>query len=219
MFNNVYIFYFCLGQWIVWCIYVGHCWSCWTSLFCCFSQSTIFNWKFATIIIIIIWKIGSCGRWWINVGQRMWQNNSGTELLYLTCVWGLNCLLCVTGVCYFARLQFVGIGWSSTRVARRFVHCQTCRTHLNEKKTFNNSIVILCCFRWFQLESGYVVAGGGAVEAALSIYLEDFAKSLGSREQVTHLSIFEKKISTKIQFYIYAIGCNCRVCTRIVGHS
>jgi len=34
------------------------------------------------------------------------------------------------------------------------------------------------------LESGYVVAGGGAVEAALSIYLEDFAKSLGSREQV-----------------------------------
>ena len=35
------------------------------------------------------------------------------------------------------------------------------------------------------LESGYVVAGGGAVEAALSIYLDDFAKSLGTREQVT----------------------------------
>jgi T-complex protein 1 subunit alpha len=34
------------------------------------------------------------------------------------------------------------------------------------------------------LESGYVVAGGGAVEVALSVYLEDFAKSLGSREQL-----------------------------------
>jgi len=28
------------------------------------------------------------------------------------------------------------------------------------------------------LESGYVVAGGGAVEIALSIYLDDFAKTL-----------------------------------------
>ena len=34
------------------------------------------------------------------------------------------------------------------------------------------------------LESGHVVAGGGAVEVALSVYLEDFAKSLGSREQL-----------------------------------
>lgn len=34
------------------------------------------------------------------------------------------------------------------------------------------------------LESGYIVAGGGAVEVALSVYLEDFAKSLGSREQL-----------------------------------
>ena len=33
------------------------------------------------------------------------------------------------------------------------------------------------------LESGRVVAGGGAVEAALSIYLEDFSKTLGTREQ------------------------------------
>lgn len=33
------------------------------------------------------------------------------------------------------------------------------------------------------LESSSVVAGGGAVEAALSIYLENFAHTLGSREQ------------------------------------
>ena len=34
------------------------------------------------------------------------------------------------------------------------------------------------------LESGRVVPGGGAVEAALSIYLESFATTLGSREQL-----------------------------------
>ncbi|XP_031502084.1 T-complex protein 1 subunit alpha [Nymphaea colorata] len=34
------------------------------------------------------------------------------------------------------------------------------------------------------LESNAVVAGGGAVEAALSVYLEHFATSLGSREQL-----------------------------------
>ncbi|KAL7410693.1 putative t-complex protein 1 alpha subunit (tcp-1-alpha) [Mrakia frigida] len=34
------------------------------------------------------------------------------------------------------------------------------------------------------LESGFVVPGGGAVEAALSIYLENFATTLGSREQL-----------------------------------
>ena len=34
------------------------------------------------------------------------------------------------------------------------------------------------------LESGAVVPGGGAVEAALSIYLENFATTLGSREQL-----------------------------------
>lgn len=34
------------------------------------------------------------------------------------------------------------------------------------------------------LESNQVVTGGGAVEVALSIYLDDFARSLGSREQL-----------------------------------
>jgi len=34
------------------------------------------------------------------------------------------------------------------------------------------------------LESGKVVAGGGSVEAALSIYLENMATTLGSREQL-----------------------------------
>ncbi len=32
------------------------------------------------------------------------------------------------------------------------------------------------------LESNSVVAGGGAVEVALAVYLDDFARSLGSRE-------------------------------------
>ena len=34
------------------------------------------------------------------------------------------------------------------------------------------------------LESGKVVAGGGAVEAGLSVHLEGFATTLGSREQL-----------------------------------
>jgi len=34
------------------------------------------------------------------------------------------------------------------------------------------------------LESNSIVAGGGSVEVALSVYLDDFARSLGSREQL-----------------------------------
>ncbi|GMG56217.1 unnamed protein product [Ambrosiozyma monospora] len=34
------------------------------------------------------------------------------------------------------------------------------------------------------LESGHVVPGGGAVESALNIYLENFATTVGSREQL-----------------------------------
>ena len=34
------------------------------------------------------------------------------------------------------------------------------------------------------LESGSVVAGGGAVEMALNVYLEDFSRSLESKEQI-----------------------------------
>jgi len=35
------------------------------------------------------------------------------------------------------------------------------------------------------LESGYVVPGGGCIEVALSIYLEAFAKTLGTKEQIS----------------------------------
>lgn len=35
------------------------------------------------------------------------------------------------------------------------------------------------------LESGFVVAGGGAVEMALNIHLDDFARSLDSNEQIS----------------------------------
>lgn len=34
------------------------------------------------------------------------------------------------------------------------------------------------------LESNSIVAGGGAVEVGLSVYLDDFARTLGSREQL-----------------------------------
>merc|ERR1712078_590371 len=34
------------------------------------------------------------------------------------------------------------------------------------------------------LESNSIVAGGGSVEVALSVYLDDFARTLGSREQL-----------------------------------
>ncbi len=40
------------------------------------------------------------------------------------------------------------------------------------------------------LECGYVVAGGGACEIALSIYLEDFAKTLASKEQIAIAEYF-----------------------------
>merc|ERR1719276_299861 len=34
------------------------------------------------------------------------------------------------------------------------------------------------------LESNSIVAGGGSVEVALSVFLDDFARTLGSREQL-----------------------------------
>lgn len=38
---------------------------------------------------------------------------------------------------------------------------------------------------WIETDSfEQIVAGGGAVEAALSVYLENFAKNLGSLEQM-----------------------------------
>jgi len=48
----------------------------------------------------------------------------------------------------------------------------------------DRSIHDALCIVQRTLESNYVVPGGGAVEAALSIYLENFATTLGSREQL-----------------------------------
>eukprot|EP01121_Diplochlamys_sp_Union-15-3_P003798 TRINITY_DN1373_c0_g1_i2.p1 TRINITY_DN1373_c0_g1~~TRINITY_DN1373_c0_g1_i2.p1 ORF type:complete len:163 (-),score=26.96 TRINITY_DN1373_c0_g1_i2:12-500(-) len=42
---------------------------------------------------------------------------------------------------------------------------------------------VLCAIKR-TLESGYVIPGGGAVEAALAMHLESFAKTMGSREQL-----------------------------------
>lgn len=53
--------------------------------------------------------------------------------------------------------------------------------HLDE---MDRSIHDAMCIVQKTLESGKVVPGGGAVEAALSIYLENFATTLGSREQL-----------------------------------
>lgn len=41
------------------------------------------------------------------------------------------------------------------------------------------------------LESNSVVAGGGAVEAALSIYLEDYANTIATREQLAIIEFAE----------------------------
>jgi len=53
------------------------------------------------------------------------------------------------------------------------------------------------------LESNSIVAGGGSVEVALSVYLDDFARSLGSREQ---LAIAEFSESLNIIPKILAIN-------------
>ena len=66
-------------------------------------------------------------------------------------------------------------------------HCQTIIIRganeymLDEvQRSMNDSLNVV---KWI-LESNSVVAGGGAVEAALSVYLDDFAWTLGSREQL-----------------------------------
>jgi len=52
------------------------------------------------------------------------------------------------------------------------------------------------------LESGQVVAGGGAVDVALSIYLEQFSKQYSSKEQIAisefseALNVIPKTLST-----------------------
>lgn len=45
------------------------------------------------------------------------------------------------------------------------------------------------------LESNALVAGGGAVEAALSVYLDDFARTLGTREQLAVAEFAEALLS------------------------
>lgn len=54
-------------------------------------------------------------------------------------------------------------------------------SHLDE---MDRSLHDVMCVVKRVLESKSVVAGGGSVEAALSVYLESFAKTLGTREQL-----------------------------------
>jgi T-complex protein 1 subunit alpha len=53
------------------------------------------------------------------------------------------------------------------------------------------------------LESNSIVAGGGAVEVALHVYLDNFARTLGSREQ---LAIAE--FSEALQIIPKTLACN-----------
>lgn len=86
------------------------------------------------------------------------------------------------------------------------MHCQLSRELLNQirypayvafillwlkskccfRLSFSNEVFLFClpCALFFYIYKIQVVAGGGAVEAALSVYLEYLATTLGSREQL-----------------------------------
>lgn len=53
----------------------------------------------------------------------------------------------------------------------------SCAIKVNKNEKIYSSY---CCDLWQKQE----VAGGGAVEAGVSVYLENLAKTLGSREQL-----------------------------------
>jgi hypothetical protein len=65
------------------------------------------------------------------------------------------------------------------------------------------------------MESGSVVPGGGAVETALSIYLENFATTLVSWPGVLSLSNCVNTATTGKQ----RTTCDCRVCCRALDYS
>jgi len=70
-----------------------------------------------------------------------------------------------------------------------FKHAKSCTIVLRGANDFfldevERSVHDALCVVKRCLESGWVVAGGGSVEVALSIYLEDFARSLGSKDQI-----------------------------------
>jgi T-complex protein 1 subunit alpha len=67
----------------------------------------------------------------------------------------------------------------------RSVHDALCvvRRVLESNKVLSlSNLLLLSLLSFFIYFFVKVVAGGGAVEVALSIYLEDFAKTLGSKE-------------------------------------
>ena len=53
-------------------------------------------------------------------------------------------------------------------------------TYLSEYRSLHDSI----CVAKRTLESGQVVAGGGAVDVALSIHLDQFCRTYSSKEQI-----------------------------------
>jgi len=54
-----------------------------------------------------------------------------------------------------------------------------------------------------------VVAGGGAVEAALSVYLENLATTLGSREQLAIAEFAEALLVIPKVSPLFFCPCNC----------
>ena len=53
-------------------------------------------------------------------------------------------------------------------------------TYISEYRSLHDSI----CVAKRTLESGQVVAGGGAVDVALSIHLDQFCRTYSSKEQI-----------------------------------
>ena len=68
------------------------------------------------------------------------------------------------------------------------------------------------------LESNQLVAGGGAVEAALSIYLENFATTLGSREQLAIAEFAEALLVIPKTLAVNAAKDACELIARLRAH-
>ncbi|XP_053993706.1 uncharacterized protein LOC128884371 [Hylaeus volcanicus] len=68
------------------------------------------------------------------------------------------------------------------------------------------------------LESSSVCAGGGAVEAALSVYLEDFARTLGSKEQSAIIEFAEALLVIPRTLAINAAQDSLKLLARLRRH-
>lgn len=137
---------------------------------------------------------------WLGQAEEVGQERIADEELLIIRVWQLSPTTCalvayIAFLCYLFRAARPRGPLRSSSVART----PPCWTRWKgavapETVTTMQAILKCCsCLRSLHdaiciikrtLESKAVVPGGGAVEAALSIYLEEFAHTLGSREQL-----------------------------------